>query len=134
MLKAEEIKKDGKILAIILRSSASYKNVEFVTPKEFPMQLGVHKRKKGDYVSAHEHIPLGRLKNLAVQEVIFVKKGKLLVGLYHKKKVYRKVIISSGEIILLNTGHNVKFLEDTKMIEVKQGPYREREYEKTDLE
>ena len=134
MLKSEEIKKDGKILAIILRSAASDKNVEFVTPKEFPMQLGVHKRKKGDYVKAHEHIPFGRLKNLAVQEVIFVKKGKLLVGLYHKKKVYRKVIISSGEIILLNTGHNVKFLEDTKMIEVKQGPYREREYEKTDLE
>ena len=134
MLKAEEIKKDGKILAIILRSSASDKNVEFVTPKEFPMQLGVHKRKKGDYVRAHEHIPFKEVKNLEVQEVIFVEKGKVLVGLYHKKKVYRKVTVSSGETILLNTGHNVKFLEDTTMFEVKQGPYRERGYEKIDLE
>lgn len=133
MLKAEEIKKDGKILAIILHSASTDKGVEFVTPNDFGLQLGFHKRKKNDVVKAHDHLPFDVLKNLDVQEIIFVKKGKISVGLYHNKKPFKEVIVLSDEIILLNTGHNVKFLEDTEMIEVKQGPYREREYEKTDL-
>ena len=134
MLKVEEIKKNRKILAIILRSTIPDKNVEFVTPKDFGLQLGMHKRKKGDYVKAHYHLPFDTLKNLQVQEIIIVKKGKMSVGLYYNKKIYKEVIVSSNEIILLNTGHNVKFLEDTEMIEVKQGPYRERENEKTSFE
>jgi len=134
MLKVEEIKKDGKTLAIILRSTSTDKGVEFVTPKNFGLQLGVHKRKKNDVVKAHDHVPFETLKNLPVQEIIFVKKGKMSVELYHNKKPYKEIVVSSDEIILLNTGHSVKFLEDTEMIEVKQGPYREREYEKTDLE
>lgn len=134
MLKVEYIKKDGKILAIILRSTATDKNVEFVTPKDFGLQLGVHKRKKNEIIKAHDHIPFKILKNLPVQEIIFVKRGKMSVGLYHNKNPFKEVIVTSNEIILLNTGHNVKFLEDTKMVEVKQGPYREREYEKTPLE
>jgi len=134
MLKSEEIKKDGKILAIILHSASTDKSVEFITPKDFGLQLGIHKRKKGEIVKAHDHIPFDILKNLPVQEVIFVKSGKMSIGLYHNKKPYKEVVVSSNEIILLNTGHNVRFLEDTEMVEVKQGPYRERQNEKTDLE
>ena len=134
MLQAERIEKDGKVLAIVLRLIISDNSVEFVTPKEFPMQLGVHKRKKGEYVKAHDHVPFDTLKNLQVQEILIVKKGKMSVGLYYNKKICKEVIVSSNEIILLNTGHNVKFLDDTEMIEVKQGPYRERENEKTSFE
>lgn len=130
MLKVEEISKDGKTLAIILRSTSTDKSVEFVTPKDFGLQLGVHKRKKGDFVKAHEHVPFDELKNLQVQEILFVKKGKILVGLYNGKKLYKEVVVSSDETILINTGHYVKFIEDTELIEVKQGPYRERDNEK----
>tara|TARA_Y100000310_G_scaffold329225_1_gene398643 strand:+ start:255 stop:659 length:405 start_codon:yes stop_codon:yes gene_type:complete len=134
MLNVENIEKDGKILAIILRSAEPDKPVEFVTPKDFPLQLGVHKRRKGDYVKAHDHVPFENLSNIPVQEFIFVKKGKISVGLYHNKEIYKEIIVSSGESILINTGHNVKFLEDTDMMEVKQGPYREKQNEKISLE
>ena len=134
MLQAERIEKDGKVLAIVLRSIISDNSVEFVTPKEFPMQLGVHKRKKGDYVKAHEHIPFGTLKNFPVQDILIVKKGKITVGLYYEGKFYKDVTLSEGEIILISTGHNVKFLKDTEMIEIKQGPYRGKEFEKKFLE
>ena len=123
MLKVERIEKNGRILAIILRSSKSDSPVEFVTPKEFPLQLGVHKRKKKDYVNAHEHTAINNLKNLPIQEIFFLKKGKILVGLYDDKKLYKNVKIFKGDIILLNTGNSVRFLEDTDMVEVKQGPY-----------
>ena len=134
MLKAEKIVKDGELLAIILRSIKTDNSVEFITPKEFGLQFGVHNRKKGDYVKAHSHVPFEMLENFPVQELLYVKKGKISVGLFHKNKLYREIIINSDEFILLNTGHNVRFLEDTEMVEVKQGPYRERENEKTSLE
>lgn len=134
MLKAEKIVKDGELLAIILRSVKTDNAVEFITPKEFGLQFGVHNRKKGDYVKSHSHVPFEMLENLSVQELLYVRKGKLSVGLFHKNKFYKKIIVNSDEFIVLNTGHNVKFLEDTEMVEVKQGPYREKENEKKNLE
>ena len=134
MLKVEKIENNGKILAIVLRSSSPDQAVEFITPNEFPLQLGVHKRKKNEIVEAHEHFQFKELKNLEVQEIIFVKKGKISISIYDKKDLFKTIILNNNDIILLNSGHSVKFLEDTKMFEVKQGPYRKRDKEKKFLE
>lgn len=134
MLNVEKIEKEGDILAIILKPSVPESVVEFVTPTEFSLQLGVHERKKGDYVKAHEHIPLNSNTKSPVQDIILMKKGKISVGLYYKNEFYKEIIISAGEVIIISTGHNVKFMEDTAMIEIKQGPYRGREVEKKFLE
>jgi mannose-6-phosphate isomerase-like protein (cupin superfamily) len=72
--------------------------------------------------------------DIPVQEIFFIEKGKLRVTLYEGNQQYKDVIVSDGQIILLNCGHSVKFLEDTRMAEVKQGPYREKEFEKIPLE
>ena len=130
MLKVENIKKDEKLLAVILRNSSPGKQVEFLTPNDFSLQLGIHKRKKNDIVEPHEHVTFEEVKNLEVQEVIFVKKGKISIGVYHKKNLIKNVILNSNDLILLNSGHSVKFLEDTELIEIKQGPYRGRDSEK----
>ena len=60
---------------------------------------------------------------MPIQEIFFLKKGKILLGLNDDKKLYKNVKIFKGDIILLYTGHSVRFLEDTDMVEVKQGPY-----------
>ena len=128
MLKVENIKKDDLLLAVILRNSSPEKQVEFLTPNDFSMQLGVHKRKKNEIVEPHEHMPFRQVKNLAVQEMLFVKKGKISVDIYHKGNIIKNVILNNNDWILLNCGHGVKFLEDTELIEAKQGPYRGRDY------
>ena len=133
MLKVENIKKDEKLLAVILRNSSPEKEVEFLTPNDFSLQLGIHKRKKNEIVEPHEHVPFEEVKNLEVQEVIFVKKGKISVDIYHKKKMVKNAVLGSNDLILLNSGHSVKFLEDTELIEIKQGPYRGRNSEKSYL-
>lgn len=130
----EKIEKGGKILAIVLRSRASERKLEFFSPNEFPLQFGLHHRNKGEYVSAHGHRSFEKIENLPVQEVLFVDKGIISVGLYFEKSLFKEVIVRSGEAILLNTGHHIRFLVDTTMTEVKQGPYREKQYEKFPLE
>lgn len=133
MLNVENIKKGGKILAIILYSTTTNKNVEFVTPKDFGLQLGLHKRKKNDHVKAHSHVPFNNI-NIPSQEIFFVEKGRLLITLFDGKEKFKDVTISNGQVILINCGHSIKFLEDTVMVEVKQGPYRQKQFEKIDLE
>lgn len=133
MSKIEYIKKGEEILAIIIGSRDSNNCLEFPTPNEFPLQLGLHNRPKGEYIKAHTHMPFKNL-NIESQEIFVVEKGKLLIELYHGKTKHTGVILTKGNVILLNCGHSIKFLEDTKMIEVKQGPYRQKEYEKIPLE
>ncbi len=59
------------------------------------------------------------------QEVLFIKKGKLRVDFYDDYEDYlESVILEAGDVILLvSGGHGFKILEETEMIEVKQGPY-----------
>lgn len=127
------IKKNGAILAIIVTSMDVSKGVQFVTPKEFPLQYGFQKRNIGENVKPHEHIPFNNIESLEAQEIIIVHKGKMSVDLYNDNKLVEGVIINENQAIILNCPHSVKFLEETIISEVKQGPYRERIHEKREL-
>jgi len=98
MLNVEKIEKEGNILAIVLKPSVPESVVEFVTPAGFSLQLGVHERKKGDYVKAHEHVPLNSNTKSPVQDIIMMKKGRISVGLYFNNEFYKEVIVSGGKL------------------------------------
>ena len=127
----ERVRKDNDILAIIIRKQFNKEGLNFLTPDDFPLQLGVHNRKKGFLVPAHAHIPLYDLKDITAQEIFHIQKGKIEVTLFDKQdKNAGCVIINEGDTILLVEGHSIKFLEDTVMTEIKQGPYRGKAKEK----
>ncbi len=130
-MKVEKIYQDDLLLAVIVRDGTDDKEeLLFPTPEGFPLQLGIHDRKKNIYLKRHNHVPFAELKNLRVQEFIYVEKGKLEFVLYHEKKEIKRVVLTAKDMILLNCGHSVEFLEDSKIIEIKQGPYRGNEKEK----
>jgi len=62
---------------------------------------------------------------LYTQEVLLIKKGKVKVNFYDKEKKFTGAeTVSGGDVILLCAGgHGFEILEDTVMIEIKQGPY-----------
>ncbi|MBI2559334.1 hypothetical protein HYW20_08485 [Candidatus Woesearchaeota archaeon] len=126
----EKIEADGQLLAIVVRGSLKKPGYNFVSPVEFPLQLGVSIRKKGDSVKPHRHLPFKEMHDLAAQEILYIESGQIEVSLFHDKKKYKIVRLRDGDMILLNCGHEVRFLKDTKMVEVKQGPYRGRDVEK----
>ena len=51
--------------------------------------------------------------------------GKMKVSFYNdfSQKIDETVLTDGDLIVLLSGGHGFEFLEKTKMIEVKQGPY-----------
>ncbi|MBA4369741.1 MAG: hypothetical protein C0403_19110, partial [Desulfobacterium sp.] len=59
------------------------------------------------------------------QEVLFVKKGKIEVDFYDDERKYIvSKLISTGDVLLLASGgHGFRMIEQSEIIEVKQGPY-----------
>ena len=59
------------------------------------------------------------------KEVLFIRKGKLRIDFYTNQQEYiESYMLETGDVILLSEGgHGFEILEETEMIEVKQGPY-----------
>ena len=128
--KVEGIVAEGELLAVVVRHDFDAKGLSFVTPNDFPFQLGIHISEAGTHVKPHRHVPFKELKNLAPQEFFYIESGKVEVGIYRKNLIYKKIILNKGDMIVLNCAHEVKFLEDSKLAELKQGPYRGKDAEK----
>ena len=126
----EKIEKDGKIFAIVVRGAFDKQGCTFVSPESFPLQLGLHKRKAKEHVKLHRHIPFKELRDIPIQEFVYIESGSIKVAFYDNNKKLSTKILNSKDMVLMNCAHEVIFLEDTKMVELKQGPYRGKDAEK----
>lgn len=126
----EKIEKEGKTLAIVVRGTFDEPGCTFLSPEDFPFQLGVHIKKANEHIEAHRHIPFKELKNIPVQELLYIESGCAEVNIYSENKKFFTATLNAKDMILLNCSHEVIFLEDTKLVEVKQGPYRGKNDEK----
>ena len=120
----EHIFEDDKLLAIILRTSFQKEGIDFFTPSDFSQQLGYMNRYKGYKIQPHIHNKVERTIDYP-QEVLFIKNGLVRVDFYKTDKTYYKSkILNTGDVILLSFGgHGFEMLEDSEIIEVKQGPF-----------
>lgn len=115
---------EGELYSVILRNNFSSDSINFFTPDSFSQQLGYLPHKKGNVIKPHKH-KLHKREILYTQEALFIKKGAVKVNFYKKEKDYvGSEILKEGDVVLLcGGGHGFEILEDTIMIEVKQGPY-----------
>ena len=111
----EYIKKDGELLAIIVSPAPLDPGIQFLTPDSHPA---------GKLIDPHVHNQVTRSVHYT-QEVLFLRSGKMRVDLYDTSRNYvESRVLGPGDVILLATGgHGFQMLEETEMIEVKQGPY-----------
>ena len=130
----EYIRNKDSILAIIVRESFSKKGIEFFTPDTYAQQVGYMRRPKGYRIKPHIHYQIPRTVN-TLQEVLLIKKGKVRVDFYDAQKKYliSEILLKGDLIILVSCGHGFSMLEESEIIEVKQGPYmEEKDKEKFD--
>ncbi len=120
----EQINHDNKVLAIIIKANYHKDGISFFTPDNFSQQLGYMNRPEGYSIPPHVHNIVER-KVEHTLEVLYVKKGKVRVDFYDDNKVYLESrVVCTGDVILLAYGgHGFKMLEQSEMIEVKQGPF-----------
>jgi len=120
----EYVKHDGKILSIIVRTQFEKEGIVFFTPDDFSQQLAYMKRPRDYAIPPHIHNPVAREVGFT-QEVLFIKRGKIRVDFFDDDRNYLESrILNQGDVILLvDSGHGFEMLEESEMIEVKQGPY-----------
>jgi hypothetical protein len=120
----EYIYHNGELYALILRNNFKSESITFFTPDSLSQQLGYLPHKKGNIINPHRH-NINKREILYTQEVLFLKQGKVKVNFYDSNHSYVGTeIVSQGDVILLcGGGHGFEIIEDSIMIEVKQGPY-----------
>ena len=120
----ENISHNGQLISVIIRSQYNAEGIKFFTPDDFSQQLAYMNRKKDYVIPPHVHNTVKREVNYT-QEVLLIKSGKVRVDYFDDDKNYLESrTLSQGDVVLLSGGgHGFYMLEDSEIIEVKQGPY-----------
>jgi hypothetical protein len=121
----EEIRdKKGEIIAVIARSGYLPPGVSFLSRPEWPLQLGVSNYLHSQVVRPHTH-NRRQISVEAVQEVVHVDTGRIRVDLYDTADLLAGTadLFTGDTILFVQGGHSLQIMEDSRIIEVKQGPY-----------
>jgi hypothetical protein len=120
----QRINHGGKELALIIRHSFKKDGIEFFTPSDSSQQIGYMKRPTGYVISPHTHNPV-LCEVLSTKEVLVIKSGRVRVDFYNDDQGYlESTVLETGDVILLASGgHGFVMLEETEIIEVREGHY-----------
>ena len=124
----------GVEVAIIVHADTDADGVEFLTEDGDFLQMGLIGRPAEFVVPTHRHLGIRRTVD-RVCEALFVVSGKVEASLYDDEGVFLgKSEMEAGAVILQLTGyHGFRMMEDSKIIEIKQGPYYEN-FDKVEME
>lgn len=125
---------EGLVATIVRSGYKSPNGVAFLTGREQPLQVAKMSRRQGEDVEPHVHHERKRVVT-QTQEVLIVERGLVLVGFYTGDgRRFDNRTLGPGDVCVLHcNGHSLHFLEDTDLLEVKQGPYAGRELDKRTL-
>lgn len=120
----ETIRHGEQIIAMIIRADHHGSGAEFITPEDFSQQVAYMNHPEGYRIAPHLHQALPR-RITRTQEVLVIRSGRVKVDYFTEDRSYlSSSVIESGDVLLLASGgHGFTMLEQTEMIEVKQGPY-----------
>lgn len=120
----ERIEYQGEEMAIIIRNDYSEEGIHFLTSNDYSQQLAYMHHQAGHQIIPHYHNLVPRTVHYT-QEVLVIRKGKVKVNFYNMdQECIDDTILTDGDVILLCAGgHGFDILEETEMIEIKQGPY-----------
>lgn len=120
----EKIFYKNTLIAIRLKTFRPGSNP--VTDAKECLQVMAIKRRPGEAVPPHWHVPRKRITSRA-QECLVIRRGKIKVSLFGPdKKFFKYLYLKTGQaLVVLAGGHGVEYLEPTEIIELKNGPFRD---------
>jgi len=126
---------DGTLIAIFVLPNFEKEGANFISEQAFPLQVGVGIYRQGAKITPHIHLRKESVIS-EIQEVVHIEKGRAIVDLYDTVGKYIKSIEApmGTTMLFVAGGHGFRMLEDTKLLEVKQGPYSGKEKDKVMLE
>lgn len=95
-----------------------------MTPPSYSLQVGRLLHQPGVKIKAHSH-PHHLFPVDYFQEFLYIESGKVQIRFYDLDQSFvGERILEGGDILLqVDGGHAFEILEESSIIEVKQGPY-----------
>jgi hypothetical protein len=120
----EKIEINNQLLALILYGDDKAKGVKFFTESSNSFQIGLLQHSSGSYIKPHIHRTIHRAID-DTQEVLHIEEGMVEVEFFdHSEQIVSKRVLNPGDTVLLvSGGHGFNILRDSRIIEIKQGPY-----------
>ena len=120
----EHVTRDGRPLAYIVRAAPFPDHTTFMTPDESTLQVGYVVTPAGASIQRHAHLPVER-RIVGTAEVLLVQQGRCEVEIYSEERdLVATHELRQGDILVMAAGgHGFRMLEDTVLLEIKQGPY-----------
>lgn len=118
---------NGNLLAQKIEPFSTSENKQFFTEDELDFQVASFVMKKNENIERHIHNKQNRIIKTTSEAIILIE-GKLEIELFDSNLQFvQSLEIVRGEIIVMfHGGHFIKIIEDSKFIEIKQGPYNEQ--------
>lgn len=120
----EQIMSNGRTLAFIVRAAVAPSATTFLTPPALEQQVGFVVYRAGGVIARHTHVPLERRVG-GTSEVIVVRSGRCELDVYDDDRalVATRELHVGDVMLMVGGGHGFRMLDDTVLLEVKQGPY-----------
>jgi hypothetical protein len=120
----ETISADGVVLAYVARGGPLPEKTTFLTPGDCSLQVGHVVYPAGSEIARHVHLPIER-HLVGTSEVLILQRGRCEVDVYTSdQRLVATRALSQGDILIsVAGGHCFRLLEDTVLLEIKQGPY-----------
>jgi hypothetical protein len=117
----EYVEGGGRLLAIVVRADFDEAGTNPLTDESLPLQMSVMVKEEGEGSPAHVHTP-----PVAVDQGERYRHEMLHVV----EGLAKRVVLGPGDTVLLFEGHDTVFLERSRLVEIKEGPYPGPEVDK----
>jgi len=123
-VKINEVIHKDKIVSEVYSLENIPKGLTFLSDEKSFVQFGTWNYEKGKILDAHYHNNFERTSTIT-QEIVLVLKGKILCNLYTKdKKLIKTLTINKNQFIVqYSLVHEYEILDDSIVLEMKNGPY-----------
>lgn len=120
----ETIEHGGAVLAYLIRGGPLPDKTTFLTPDTCNLQVGHVVYPAGGEIARHVHLPIERHLTGST-EVLMLQQGRCQVDVYtdDRELVTTRDLAVGDILIAVSGGHGFRVLEDTVLLEIKQGPY-----------
>ena len=121
----ETIANQDGVLAYIARGGGGLPDhTTFLTPNDCNLQVGHVVYPAGGEITRHMHLPVER-HLVGTTEVLIVQRGRCEVDVFDgRRQLVTTCALEAGDILIaVAGGHGFRVLEDTVLLEIKQGPY-----------
>lgn len=115
---------NGITYALFVCGKPHVDGIKFLTQQTDEFQVGIMERPTGYEVKAHQHPELNRVV-VNTTEFLYVEEGSAEVTVFDEEwtELHKQSVKAGDFLLFFRGGHQLTMLQETRLIEVKQGPY-----------